>query len=412
MAFRHLTPCIALLTLLATNVHAAVIDANPSNYQDIVPSLAPGDTLRLAAGNYTQGLALSGMAGTATRPIIVTGPGDQSAVFTARDCCNTIQLDGASFVQVLNLTLDGVGHEGRSGVDARDDSHHITLENLKIVGHSGALAAAISTEARASSWIIRHDTIVGAGTALHLGSDGAHPFEAGLIEHNVMLDTVGNDIEIETGGSARTIIRYNVLSKATAALAGTDTPATGANTASYESYGNYVYASSSSGESSGDSHAVRALAVATPTVSMTAWPGTVAAGGTSTITWTSTGADGCAASGGWTGTKATSGSATVGPIQSTTSYQLTCLGAGGNAGAMVQVTVGNVTTPPPTSDPTPPPTSDPTTPPTMGGSSSGGGGSFDALSIGFLLLVFCARRRRARYSHQFFSKARRQFTKL
>jgi hypothetical protein len=372
--------------LLAPGAHAAVIEANPSNYQAVVPGLAPGDTLRLASGTYTQGLSLSGMAGSASRPIVVTGPDDQSAVFTARDCCNTIQLDGTSFLQVMNLTLDGSGRVGPAGVDSRGDSHHITLENLKIVGYNGSpQSAAISTEGRAANWIIRHDTIVGAGTGLHLGNaDGSQPFVAGLIEHNVMLDTTGPDMEIigSTTRAARTVVRYNILSKAGAATAD-------ANEA-YESYGNYVYPAVASASDSGS---VRALAAATPTVTLTASPTTVAAGGTSTLTWSSTGADGCAASGGWTGTKSTSGSASVGPIQSATSYQLTCLGAGGNAAAMVQVNVGNVSTPPPTTDPTPTPTPTPTTPPAMGNSGSGGGGSFDMLTIGFLSLVICYRRR-------------------
>jgi hypothetical protein len=94
---------------------------------------------------------------------------------------------------------------------------------------------------------------------------------------------------------------------------------------------------------------------------MTASPTNVAAGGTSVLSWTSTDIAGCSASGGWTGTKGPSGSETVGPIQSSTSYQLTCLGAGGNAGAIVQVTVGG-TSPPPTNPPTTPPQSDPPPP--------------------------------------------------
>src|SRR5262249_13936474 len=81
-------------------------------------------------------------------------------------------------------------------------------------------------------------------------------------------------------------------------------------------------------------------AAATPTVTLTASPTNVASGGTSLLSWTSTGAVGCAASGGWNGTKAANGSETVGPIQASTDYQLTCLGEGGNAGAMVSVTVG------------------------------------------------------------------------
>src|SRR5690349_4877271 len=91
---------------VAAHVHAAVIDADPSNYQSVVLGLAAGDTLRLAPGTYTQGLSLGGKSGTAAQPIVVSGPEDQSAVFTARDCCNTIQLEDTNYIHVVNLTLD------------------------------------------------------------------------------------------------------------------------------------------------------------------------------------------------------------------------------------------------------------------------------------------------------------------
>src|SRR6185436_79987 len=57
--------------------------------------------------------------------------------------------------------------------------------------------------------------------------------------------------------------------------------------------------------------AVSAAAI-TPTVTLTASPASIAAGGTSLLSWTSTASVACGASGGWTGTKATSGSETVG----------------------------------------------------------------------------------------------------
>jgi len=138
----------ALLTLSAQS-HAAVVSANPSNYRTLLSSLQPGDTLQLAAGTYTQGLPVGGKAGTASAPIIIRGPDDQSAIFQAQDCCNTVQFNnGASYVQVLNLTLDGLGKDGPFGVDANGNTHHITLENLKIVGYNGsANTPAISTAA-------------------------------------------------------------------------------------------------------------------------------------------------------------------------------------------------------------------------------------------------------------------------
>jgi len=76
-----------------------------------------------------------------------------------------------------------------------------------------------------------------------------------------------------------------------------------------------------------------------PIVTLTASPASIAAGGSATLTWSSTNATSCTASGGWTGTEATSGSLSVSPV-STTTYKLTCTGAGGTSSlATATVTV-------------------------------------------------------------------------
>jgi hypothetical protein len=702
MASRQLPPRLASITALrttaamctlawfATCAHAAVIDANPSNYQNLVSSLAAGDTLRLAPGTYTQGLSLAGEAGTASRPIVISGPDDQSAVFTARDSSSIVQLDGTSYLRLQNLTLDGGARDGASGVESRGSSHDITLENLKIVGHGGnAQTAGISTQGAAWNWIIRHDTITGTGTGIRLGNaDGSHPFVAGVIEYNLVLDTVGSNLEIAhqlarpTGiglpvGDSRTIIRHNVFGKRSAASAHDGPhpsvlvghlPLSGVGAGDlYEIYGNFFYQNPTAalleaegnlavhdnlfvnaagdavniqplddkprnvivydntvvatglglhisggdtaysqrlianvsfagspisgpnqmsnvtgtyaaaadwlnapfaaigaldlfpkasrfGRAAVDLAAFRAFtdgtrdfngrmhtgsrlsayegegvnsgwrlalsikpgtdepapsialaadpvqvsaegsstlqwsvtdassctasdgwsgskppsgsetlgpitkdttysvtctgpggsaarsiqvaalsAAATPTVTMTASPGNVAAGGTSVISWTSTDTAGCSASGGWSGTKAPNGSESVGPLQSTMSFQLTCLGAGGNANDIVQVTVGGSTPPPmnppptnpppptsppptnppptnppptsppmdppPTSPPMDPPPTSPTTPPSVPpttpatGDMKSGGGALDILMVACLALVTALRLR-------------------
>jgi len=73
-------------------------------------------------------------------------------------------------------------------------------------------------------------------------------------------------------------------------------------------------------------------------VTLSASPASITAGASSTVTWSSTNATACTASGGWSGTEATSGTATVKPTSSTT-YTLTCSGAGGVGKASVLVTV-------------------------------------------------------------------------
>jgi hypothetical protein len=258
--------CLLIAASLAAAhvAQADVLNGNPSNYRSLLSSMQPGDTLQLASGTYTQGLPISSRAGTAQAPLIIQGPPDQSAVFIGRSCCNTVQLDTVAYVEIRNLTLDGQDIAGPFGVDSRGNSHHVTLENLRIVNHGGSQATVgISTKGPAWNWVIRRNTIIGAGTGMYLGnSDGNHQFVAGIIENNAILDTIGYNIEIKhqnprpTGigmptGQSRTLIRHNVFSKANGAAGGGNArpnllvghwPLSGAGTTDlYEIYGNFFY---------------------------------------------------------------------------------------------------------------------------------------------------------------------------
>jgi hypothetical protein len=82
-----------------------------------------------------------------------------------------------------------------------------------------------------------------------------------------------------------------------------------------------------------------------PTVTLTASPTTITAGGSSTLSWSSANATTCMASGGWSGSEAIpNGTQQVMPT-ATTSYTLTCTGAGGSAAATTSVTVSAGTGP-------------------------------------------------------------------
>ncbi len=82
---------------------------------------------------------------------------------------------------------------------------------------------------------------------------------------------------------------------------------------------------------------------APPTVSLSADPSTVASGQASSISWTTSHADSCTASGGWTGSRPTNGSASTGPLTSTTTFTLSCTGIGGSANGSATVSVDTPT---------------------------------------------------------------------
>jgi hypothetical protein len=78
-----------------------------------------------------------------------------------------------------------------------------------------------------------------------------------------------------------------------------------------------------------------------PVVTLTASPTSVAYGASSTLTWSSRDVTSCTASGAWSGVQATAGSISTGALTASSTYTITCSGAGGTATKSVTVLVGS-----------------------------------------------------------------------
>ncbi|WP_193369746.1 right-handed parallel beta-helix repeat-containing protein [Pelagibius marinus] len=213
------------------------LTATPSTYLDRAADLRAGDRLLLTTGTYRRSLILSDLHGAPGNPIVIQGPADRSARFLAQRGHNTVELRNVSHLELRNLTLDGGNTPGVDGVKAHALTHHVTLENLEIVDHANhQQTVAISTKAPAWGWVIRNCIIRHAGTGLYLGnSNGAAPFVHGLIERNLIVDTIGYGLQIKHQGerpeisdmptqAGSTIIRQNIISKARQPQAGFQGP--------------------------------------------------------------------------------------------------------------------------------------------------------------------------------------------
>jgi hypothetical protein len=244
------------------------LPADPSNYRTLLPNLQPGDRLLLAAGTYTQGLPFQDLHGQPGLCIVVEGPATgPPAVFTARSCCNTISLRDSSYLALRNLEVDGSASPDVDGVKAEGDAsfaHHITLENLFVHDHDAdQQIVGISTKCPAWNWVIRRTVVRGAGTGLYLGnSDGSAEFVNGLVEHNLVYDTIGYNMQIKhqdarpstalgAPSSGTTTVRHNVFSKASGGATGGNArpnlllghwPLSGAGASDvYQVYGNLFF---------------------------------------------------------------------------------------------------------------------------------------------------------------------------
>ena len=206
------------------------IPADPSNYRARLKTLGPGDTLQLAAGTYTR-LPITNVNGTAEAWITIAGPeSGKPAVIAGEEGYNTVEITNSSYVAIENLRIDSRGIPGAFGISARGHdsnvTHHIRIEGNTLVGQNGGQQTdAISTKTPTWGWIIRYNQILNAGTGLYLGdSDGTQPFVNGLIENNLIKDTIGYNMEIKDQnsfpevpglplGPTSTIIRHNVFIK-------------------------------------------------------------------------------------------------------------------------------------------------------------------------------------------------------
>jgi hypothetical protein len=216
--------------ILASPVSAKVRDANPSNYRNVIRTLKPGDTLNLAPGRYPR-LFLANLNGTPDAWITIAGPpADPPAVIQGEPDHNTVEIENCSYVSIENLLIDSRGIPGAFGVSARGRdhnlTHHIRIEGNTFIGQNGGQQTdGISTKTPTWGWVIRFNKILGAGTGLYLGdSDGTQPFVEGLIENNLIQDTIGYNMEIKDQRSipeipgmplqpTSTIIRNNVFLK-------------------------------------------------------------------------------------------------------------------------------------------------------------------------------------------------------
>ena len=216
--------------IAACNASAqTVFRAAPDNYRHLIALLQPGDTLELSAGEYRDGLPVHHLSGEPGRPITISGPPTgPSASFIARPGHNTVSIVDSHYLVIRNLLLEG-NNLPVDAVKAERPSrsvHDITLENLVIHGHgNNQQTVGISTKCPSWNWVIRGNTIVGAGTGIYLGdSDGSAPFVAGLIERNLIVDTIGYNLQVKhqqprpdipgmPGGRSMTIIRHNVFAK-------------------------------------------------------------------------------------------------------------------------------------------------------------------------------------------------------
>jgi hypothetical protein len=254
-----------------------LLSASPSTYAALVPTLKAGDTLVLEPGNYADpdmpGLRLRDLNGAPGAPITIMGdPTKPRPVLVGRGDVNTVRFASSSHIVLRHLEVDSRSLGG-DGIRADGVAHHIALDDLVIKGVGpDQSTSGISTNGGTTwNWVIRRCVIDGAGTGLYLGnSPGDQPFIAGVIENNLIINSIGYNMQIKhqtagaypslpgmPAGPSVTLIRDNVFSKSGNSATGSNArpnllvgsfPLTGPGSSDrYEIYGNFFYGNPTEG---------------------------------------------------------------------------------------------------------------------------------------------------------------------
>ena len=204
--------------LIATALPAAaeVVEIFPGDsFKAAVESLAPGDTLIVHAGTYSESgsrIRISAQ-GTASQPIVVTGAVGEARPHITRPAGstpqNTINIEGAAYVTIRGLEISGNG----DGINMNGGPHQITIEDNEI--HD--IDVGINFRSSMHSIFVRRNHIYntnGTAEGMYVGcNDAACEVSNSIIEGNWIHDTRGSQgdgIEVKYG-SWGNVIRDNVI---------------------------------------------------------------------------------------------------------------------------------------------------------------------------------------------------------
>lgn len=186
------------------------------SFEAAVESLAPGDTLTVHAGTYTDSGRISvSVKGTAASPVVIQGaPGEARPLITrnAGDAAqNTINVESAEYLTIRGLEISS---NGGDGINMNSSPSYITLEDLVI--HDISVGVNFRSD-------MHHITVRGnhiyrtndTGEGMYVGCNlAACVVSDSLIENNWIHDTLnseqGDGIEIKRGSHSN-VIRNNVI---------------------------------------------------------------------------------------------------------------------------------------------------------------------------------------------------------
>jgi Right handed beta helix region len=217
---RSVALALSVWVVPASDAATAVREIRPpDSFEAAVESLAPGDTLIVHAGTYSDSGRISiSVRGTSTAPVVIRGAdGEARPVITRSTSAalqNTINIEGATYLTVRGLEIIG---NGGDGVNLNSLPSYITLEDLLIHDCDVGINVRSSADHLQVRWNHIHHTgrDGGTGEAMYIGCNYAtcvvrdSVFEGNWI-HDTQVSTQGDGIEVKHGSHSN-VVRDNVI---------------------------------------------------------------------------------------------------------------------------------------------------------------------------------------------------------
>ena len=189
------------------------------SFEAVVESLAPGDTLIVHAGTYSDtGRVSITVRGTAALPVVIRGADGEARPLITRPAAaavqNTINIEGAAYLTLRGLEISG---NGGDGVNLNGNPSYVTLDDLVIHDTDVGINVRSSMDHLEVLRSHIHHTGVdgGTGEGLYVGCNYAtcvvrDSVFAGNWIHDTLQSTQGDGIEIKLGSHSN-IVRDNVI---------------------------------------------------------------------------------------------------------------------------------------------------------------------------------------------------------
>ena len=191
-AFSAAGPAAAMSPISGCTHYAAPggSDANPGTLrapfrtaQKLATAILPGETGCLAGGTYTGGMAFRNGGGTAfARKVVQSVPGERALVIG-----QIYVPDGANFVTVRNLLLDGTNKRGKP-------SPMVNGDDAEFIGNDVTSAVESCFVLGDVSWGIAERTRIVGNHIHHCGVDGTNKDHGIYVRHAIGTEIAGNVI--------------------------------------------------------------------------------------------------------------------------------------------------------------------------------------------------------------------------